>query len=214
MAPSIQLLRSLRAIETVIQTSTLATTTARRFPPNLHLHPFCKPLTTPSHSLLSRSGRIPRRQPTTPHNQRTLHTTPTAHHPSAPPQSTDRGPTSAEPTQTDFGRMDVFSNTPAPTASIDACLSDGFHLDNGVKITGGSGLLLVSGEAFTWRPWDAAAAAAAPSGSTGGRLVNRKGQWDAGDGLRDGGPGAGGGAAWGLLELVWPKPGMCCFVTD
>lgn len=83
--------------------------------------------------------------------------------------------------------MDVFSNAPAPTASIDACISDGFHLDNGVKITGGSGLLLVSGEAFAWRPWEAGGR---------GRLLNKKGQWDTGEG------------AWGVLGLVWPKPDL------
>lgn len=83
--------------------------------------------------------------------------------------------------------MDVFSNAPSPTASIDACLPDGFHLDNGVKITGGAGLLLVSGEAFAWRPWEAGGR---------GRLLNGRGQWDTGEG------------AWGLLGLVWPKPDL------
>ena len=106
---------------------------------------------------------------------------------SNPPKSTDRGPASTESTQTDFGNMDVFSNSPAPTASIDACTSDGFHLDNGVKISDGSGLLLVAGEAFRWRPWEAVGR---------GRLVNGRGQWDVGNG------------AWGILEAVWPKPGM------
>lgn len=107
--------------------------------------------------------------------------------PSNPPKSTDRGPASTESTQTDFGNMDVFSNSPAPTASIDACTSDGFHLDNGVKISDGSGLLLVAGEAFRWRPWEAGGR---------GRLVNGRAQWDVGNG------------AWGILEAVWPKPGM------
>lgn len=82
--------------------------------------------------------------------------------------------------------MDVLGNTPPPTTAIDACLSDGFHLDNGVKIGGGSGCLLVGGEAFGWRPWEVAG---------GGGMVNKKGQWDVGDG------------AWGVLEVVWPKPG-------
>ena len=116
--------------------------------------------------------------------------------PSTAPRSTDRGPASTETTQTDFGAMDVFSHTPAPSASIDACLSDGFHLDNGVKITGGSGLLLVGGEAFAWRPWE--------TNGGRGRLLNRRGQWDTGEG--EGGTGDSGGA-WGLLEVVWPKPG-------
>ena len=92
-------------------------------------------------------------------------------HPSNPPRSTNRGPASTESTQTDFGNMDVFSNSPAPTASIDACTSDGFHLDNGVKISDGSGLLLVAGEAFRWRPWEAGGR---------GRLINGRGQWDVG----------------------------------
>lgn len=108
-------------------------------------------------------------------------------HASNPPKSTDRGPASTESTQTDFGNMDVFSNSPTPTASIDACTSDGFHLDNGVKISDGSGLLLVAGEAFRWRPWEAGGR---------GRLVNGRGQWDVENG------------AWGILEAVWPKPGM------
>ncbi len=108
-------------------------------------------------------------------------------YPSNPPKSTDRGPASTESTQTDFGNMDVFSNSPAPTASIDACTGDGFHLDNGVKISDGSGLLLVAGEAFRWRPWEAGGR---------GRLVNGRGQWDVGNG------------AWGILGAVWPKPGM------
>ena len=115
--------------------------------------------------------------------------------PSSAPKNTDRGPTSTENTQTDFSAMDVFSHTPVPSASIDACLTDGFHLDNGVKITGGSGLFLVSGEAFAWRPWEIGGR---------GRLLNLRGQWDTGDSAQSGKNPVG---AWGLLELMWPKPG-------
>ncbi|KAM0804348.1 DUF498 domain protein [Usnea florida] len=159
-APSIPLLRALRATETI--RSTL-------------------PLRHPSHL----PKRLSSRTSLKPRHTRTLSTTPTPF--SAPPRptTTDRGPTSTESTQTDFSAMDVFSNAPAPTASIDACLSDGFHLDNGVKITGGAGLLLISGEAFAWRPWEAGGR---------GRLLNKQGQWDTGD------------DAWGLLGVVWPKP--------
>lgn len=122
------------------------------------------------------------------HSLRTLATSSTHRaYSSNSPKSTDRGPASTESTQTDFGNMDVFSNSPAPTASIDACTGDGFHLDNGVKISDGSGLLLVAGEAFRWRPWEAGGR---------GRLVNGRGQWDVGNG------------AWGILGAVWPKPGM------
>lgn len=103
------------------------------------------------------------------------------------PATTDRGPKSTEDTVTDFGSMDVLSSVPAPTTAIDACLSDGFHFDNGLKISGGSGCLLVGGEAFSWRPWEA--------GGTRKSLLNARGQWDVGK------------EGWGLLDLVWPKPG-------
>ena len=109
--------------------------------------------------------------------------------PSAPPKSADRGPESTEKTVTDFGTMDVLSTTPPPTTSIDACVSDGFHFGNGLKITGGSGCLLVAGEAFTWRPWEVRS-------DRRRSMLNGKGQWDA--------P----GNAWGLLDVVWPKPGQ------
>jgi NADH dehydrogenase [ubiquinone] 1 alpha subcomplex assembly factor 3 len=105
----------------------------------------------------------------------------------AAPKSHDRGPRSTEDTQTDFGSLNVLGNTPAPSTSIDACLWDGFHLDSGVKITGGSGVILVAGEAFNWKPWE--------SGKGGLKLVNEKGQFDVED------------EAWGLFSLVWPKPG-------
>ncbi|KAL9117038.1 MAG: hypothetical protein Q9187_006427 [Circinaria calcarea] len=108
-------------------------------------------------------------------------------------KSSDRGPPSKEDTQTDFGSMDVLGNTPPPTTAIDACLSDGFHLDNGLKIGGGSGCLLVAGEAFSWRPWEAGLRG---SGTAKGRMINKKGQWDV---ERE---------AWGVLDLVWPKPDM------
>jgi hypothetical protein len=62
-------------------------------------------------------------------------------------------------------------------------------LDSGVKITGGTGVLLVAGEAFSWKPWEAG------KDDKKVRLVNDKGQWDVED------------EAWGLLGLVWPKPG-------
>ena len=109
------------------------------------------------------------------------------------PKTADRGPASKEDTQTDFGTMNVLGNTPAPTTAIDACLDDGFHLDSGLKITGGSGCILVSGEAFSWRPWEAGGRA---GGAQKGRMINKKGQWDVEK------------EAWGVLDLMWPKPGI------
>lgn len=171
-APSISLLRALRAIETF---------PLRQYPPHL-------PKRFSSHSPLPNRGQLHLPHTTNLRSHaRTLSSTPTSLSASAPPTTTERGPISTESTQTDFDALNVFSNAPAPTASIDACLTDGFHLDNGVKITGGSGLLLVSGEAFAWRPWEAGGR---------GRLLNNKGQWDTGEG------------AWGLLGLVWPKPDL------
>lgn len=90
--------------------------------------------------------------------------------------------------------LDVLGNTDAPSTAIDACLSDGFHLDNGIKISGGDGMILVGGEAFTWRPWEVL-----KDGGNGKKgqamLVNKKGQFEVED------------EAWGVFGLMWPKPG-------
>jgi NADH dehydrogenase [ubiquinone] 1 alpha subcomplex assembly factor 3 len=113
---------------------------------------------------------------------------------SNPPKTRDRGPKSNEDTQTDFSALDVLRNTVAPATSIDACTSDGFALNNQVRISG-SGILLIGGEAFRWWPW-------AKEGSTqerdvmSGKLLNAKGQWEVQPEM------------WGVLELVYPKPGM------
>ncbi|KAM0720383.1 hypothetical protein Q7P37_004519 [Cladosporium fusiforme] len=113
----------------------------------------------------------------------------------AAPKSKDRGPPSKEDTQTDFGALDVLANMPPPTTGIDACLEDGFALNNGMRITG-AGVLLVGGEAFKWRPW-----VRGTDGKEGGKLKNAKGQWDC-DRL-----------AWGALDLVWPKPDLLILGT-
>ncbi|TGO81808.1 hypothetical protein BPOR_1009g00020 [Botrytis porri] len=121
---------------------------------------------------------------------------------SHPPASHDRGPPSSETTQTDFSVLDVLGNTPMPSTSIDACLSDGFHLNSGVKVggdgvfkggkwRGGAGVLLVGGEAFGWKPWVGGADEGEESD-----LVNKKGQFECGD------------EAWGMLECVWPRPDL------
>lgn len=107
-----------------------------------------------------------------------------------PPRTRDRGPASSEDTQTDFSALDVLGGTPAPATGVDACLADGFVLNNGCAVHG-SGVLVVGGEAFRWRPWRAEG-----SGGGGNRLLNARGQWEVGE------------AAWGVLDVVWPKPGM------
>ncbi|KAF7865864.1 hypothetical protein EAF04_006029 [Stromatinia cepivora] len=130
-------------------------------------------------------------------------TPPTYSH--APPTH-DRGPPSSETTQTDFSILDVLGNTPSPSTSIDACLSDGFHLNSGVKVGGdgkivggkwrrGSGVLLVGGEAFEWRPW---VQGEGEEGESEGELelVNGRGQFECAD------------EAWGVLGCVWPRPDL------
>lgn len=116
---------------------------------------------------------------------------------SSAPKTTDRGPASKEDTQTDFNAMDILSNTPAPTTAVDSCMADGFALNSGLKVTG-SGVLLVSGEAFKWRPW---VRGDGQEGVNKGKVHNAKGQFDVDK------------EVWGLLDLVWPKPDLLVLGT-
>lgn len=130
----------------------------------------------------------------------------------AAPKSKDRGPASKEDTQTDFAALDVLGGMPPPTTGIDACMDDGFALNNGLRITG-AGVMLVGGEAFRWRPWVRAGRKEGTIGdgaagdddkglaSPGGKLQNAKGQWEADK------------MAWGALDLVWPKPDLLILGT-
>ncbi|KAF2675860.1 hypothetical protein K458DRAFT_492827 [Lentithecium fluviatile CBS 122367] len=140
---------------------------------------------------------------------RCIHTTLRLAHASPPPKSRDRGPKSTEDTQTDFSALDVLRNTAAPATSIDACTDNGFALNNQTRVSG-CGVLLVGGEAFRWRPWIRGNG----EGGTGvqgaggndkmrvtGRLLNQKGQWEVPDG------------AWGVLDLVFPKPDLLIIGT-
>ncbi|KAI1777768.1 hypothetical protein F4818DRAFT_407888 [Hypoxylon cercidicola] len=92
-----------------------------------------------------------------------------------------------ERSPTDFGAMDVLGNTPVPSTSIDVCMSDGFHLNSGARVLDGAGVLLVGGEAFSWRPWLARGEK---------RLLNAKGQWEVSN------------DTLGLLGLLWPRPDL------
>lgn len=133
---------------------------------------------------------------------RWLHSTRPALLQSRPPKTRDRGPKSNEDTQTDFSALDVLRNTAAPATSIDACTGDGFALNNQMRISG-SGILLIGGEAYRWWPWlqkqsgqGTTAEGGAGKGAMTGKLLNAKGQWEVPE------------QAWGVLELVYPKPGM------
>lgn len=106
-----------------------------------------------------------------------FHTTPQQYRKPQPPKT---------PPPTSFEELDVLGNTPIPATAIDNCLDTGFILNGGVKVTDGSGVLLANGEAFRWRPWEV----------TGRKeLVNKKGQFEV--------P----AEAFGVLDLLWPRPG-------
>lgn len=90
---------------------------------------------------------------------------------------------------TNFSELDVLGNTPAPSTSVDICMYDGFALNSGVTISGGDGALLVNGEAFSWRPWEVRGVK---------RVVNQKGQIEISK------------EAFGVFEVLWPRPGMFC----
>ncbi|OJD22017.1 hypothetical protein ACJ73_06642 [Blastomyces percursus] len=91
--------------------------------------------------------------------------------------------------------LNVLADVAGPSTAIDACLPDGFQLDNGLRITDGDGCLLVDGEVFRWRPWEAGNGG---GGNGGGMraMINEKGQWEVNE------------EVWGVLKLVWPKPDL------
>lgn len=172
--PSIELLRALRSTLSPLPARTRQRACSQTLPKNsFHLQSKARNYTTSS--LLQNAAR--------------------ARNPYAPTHR-DRGPKSSEDTQTDFGVMDVLGHVAAPATSVDACTSDGFHLDNGVKTEGGAGILLVGGEAFTWQPWLMLPNSEGTQPHLGSLLNSRKGILSfPTDSL-------------GLLELVHPKPDL------
>jgi hypothetical protein len=110
------------------------------------------------------------------------------------PVGHDRGPESDESTQTDFAALDVLGNMPAPSTAVDATLDSGFHLNSGVKISGGDAVILVGGEAFAWRPWKTVKGAANDREAKAA-MINAKGQFEVDE------------RAWGLFSAVYPRPG-------
>ncbi|KAL1839690.1 hypothetical protein VTJ49DRAFT_1255 [Mycothermus thermophilus] len=116
-----------------------------------------------------------------------------------------------QPPPTDFGQLDVLASAPVPSTAVEVCRADGFDLNSGVTIRGG-GALLVGGEAFRWKPWEVESSSSEGEGKgekriakegrrKRTRLVNEKGQWQAGE------------EAFGLLGLVWPRPDLLILGT-
>lgn len=98
--------------------------------------------------------------------------------------------------------MDIFNtaNVESPATSVDACVPDGFHLNNGIQTSGGAGILLLGGEAFVWRPWmTTTTAGGAGMGSPGGGISGL---------LSSTGVLTLPKEAFGVLELLYPKPDL------
>ncbi|KAK2746713.1 hypothetical protein FQN55_005440 [Onygenales sp. PD_40] len=152
---------------------------------NPPLRPFSTTPTTPSKKNAKTTT------PTTP--TPTTPTTPRRAAPNRPPVTTEDVP-DADVSDSPLNALNVFADMAAPTTAIDACLDDGFHLNNGVKVMGGDGCLLVDGEVFRWRPWEGSKVG--DKVGERGAMVNEKGQWEVPE------------EAWGVLKLVWPKPGL------
>ena len=98
------------------------------------------------------------------------------------------------------------SNAPQPATSIDACTSDGFHLNNGVKTSGGKGVLLVGGECFLWDPWSAVQSTKSTTSATS-TTSGQSDLLDARGTLHLPEP------AWSLLSLLHPKPDLLLLGT-
>ena len=145
-----------------------------------------------SRHLLKPLGAIPRQCRLQPTLRAALQRPAPSQQPAAPFHTTPRQlkkNSDAPPAQrlrTDFQEMDVLGDAPVPQTAIDHCAPTGFFLNGGAQVTDGSGVLLVNGEAFKWRPWEA-------SGRK--EVLNKKGQFEV--------P----GEAFGVLDLVWPRPG-------
>lgn len=144
-----------------------ATPNRATFPRAIHTSPPSSK--NPSHPLPPAKGYTPLRRP--------------AHNAETPPDT---------PPPADLEAMDVLGNTPVPASSITACLEDGFAFQNGLRVDGGDGVLIVGGEVVRWRPWLA-------GGGKGMRFVNAKGQWELTRGVL------------GVLGVVWPRAGELLF---
>ncbi|CAI6337849.1 unnamed protein product [Periconia digitata] len=146
-------------------------------------------------------------QPVSASPHRYLHSSGSLSNASRPPRNRDRVSPNDQEERADLASFDVLRNTAAPATAIDACTSDGFAFDNQMRVSG-SGVILVGGEVFRWRPWlqEQRKEGTVGEGAMGedkmtGRLLNKKGQWEVPD------------SAWGVLDLIYPKPDLLIIGT-
>ncbi|KAL6850694.1 hypothetical protein ACO1O0_007819 [Amphichorda felina] len=113
--------------------------------------------------------------------------TPSAPFHTSPSRRKGREGNPSQHERTDFASLDVLGSAPVPSTSVDVCMYDGFGLNSGITIGDGDGALLVSGEAFSWRPWEAVGEK---------KLLNKKGQLELPR------------KAFGVLDVLWPRPDL------
>lgn len=96
-----------------------------------------------------------------------------------------------------FSSLDVLGSIPPPPSAVEATYPDGFLLNNGVQIH--DGVMLLNNEVFRWLP-ALKGGLEENKAKTGGMLELTE-------------------EAWGLLDVVYPKPGWftslsyCYFTT-
>jgi hypothetical protein len=100
-------------------------------------------------------------------------------------ETPDRRPVEASPDT--FSSLNVYEDIPPPGSAIETVFDDGFQFSNHVSFYDGAGALLVDNEVFKWRP--------AERGSEIEKKAMRTGILELGP------------EAWGMLDVVHPKPG-------
>lgn len=81
--------------------------------------------------------------------------------------------------------LDVLGSIPAPPSAVEATYADGFLLSNGVRVH--DGVMLLNNEVFRWQP--ALKGGLEESKAKAGGMLELVEE------------------AWGLLDVVYPKPG-------
>lgn len=84
-----------------------------------------------------------------------------------------------------FSDLDVLGSVPAPSSAVESTFADGFLLNNGMQVH--DGVMLVDNEVFRWRPVERGGPEESKA-KMGGVLELAE-------------------EAWGLLDVVYPKPG-------